>query len=156
MTWQDVCADPLLKDLPYKIELNRFGQIVMSPASNQHGDFQERIAAALIPFLPGGRVLVESSIETCDGTKVADVAGLSAQFLERHGMITPFPEAPDICVEVVSPSNAVAELEEKARLYFAAGAREVWFCDESGRVTFHEPDGEIPLSKVAPEFPSQV
>lgn len=34
MKWQEVCEDKALQDLPYKIELNRWGQIVMSPAKN--------------------------------------------------------------------------------------------------------------------------
>src|SRR5436190_590555 len=33
-----------------------------------------------------------------------------------------FPRAPEICVEVISPSNTDAELREKGSLYFAAGA----------------------------------
>jgi hypothetical protein len=35
MEWIEVLADPVLRDLPYKIELNEYGKIVMSPASNQ-------------------------------------------------------------------------------------------------------------------------
>lgn len=31
MNWQEVCADPHLLDLPYKIELNERGQILMTP-----------------------------------------------------------------------------------------------------------------------------
>lgn len=30
--WQEICADPNLQDLPYKIELNKSGYIVMTPA----------------------------------------------------------------------------------------------------------------------------
>ena len=32
MKWQEVLEDKSLQDLTYKIELNRWGQIVMSPA----------------------------------------------------------------------------------------------------------------------------
>ncbi|OKH17440.1 hypothetical protein NIES208_09500 [[Limnothrix rosea] IAM M-220] len=31
MEWQDICDDKLLQDLSYKVELNQWGQIVMSP-----------------------------------------------------------------------------------------------------------------------------
>ncbi len=31
MTWEEVCDDPRLQDLPYKIELNQWGNIEMSP-----------------------------------------------------------------------------------------------------------------------------
>ena len=74
MDWEEVCNDPNLQDLPYKIELNRFGQIVMSPASNWHGALQARISARL-PDLPG-EVITGCSVETADSTKVAVVAWL--------------------------------------------------------------------------------
>ena len=32
MTWEEVCADPSLQDLSYKIELNKWENIEMSPA----------------------------------------------------------------------------------------------------------------------------
>jgi hypothetical protein len=38
MNWQEACADPSLTDLPYKIELNQWGQTIMSPADYQHWD----------------------------------------------------------------------------------------------------------------------
>ena len=42
MTWDEVLADRCLQDLPYKIELNRWGNIEMSPARNRHGRFQRK------------------------------------------------------------------------------------------------------------------
>lgn len=40
MNWQEVCADKNLQDLPFKIELNHWGQIVMSPTKNKHSVYQ--------------------------------------------------------------------------------------------------------------------
>lgn len=37
MQWSEVITNPFLKNLPFKIELNKWGKIEMSPASNQHG-----------------------------------------------------------------------------------------------------------------------
>ena len=34
MTWEEIINDPTLQNLPFKIETNRFGQILMSPATN--------------------------------------------------------------------------------------------------------------------------
>ncbi len=31
MEWKEVCENKQLQDLPFKIELNKWGQIVMSP-----------------------------------------------------------------------------------------------------------------------------
>ena len=33
MNWETICADSNLKDLPYKVELNARGQIILSPAN---------------------------------------------------------------------------------------------------------------------------
>ena len=44
MQWLDVINDASLANLPYKIELNEYGQIVMSSASNKHGFLQAEIA----------------------------------------------------------------------------------------------------------------
>ena len=47
MNWQEICDDPQLRDLPYKIELNEWGKIVMSPASNFHGILQAALVRAM-------------------------------------------------------------------------------------------------------------
>lgn len=47
MNWASAIENPLLRNLPFKIELNKFGQILMSPASNRHGRTQSRIVIAL-------------------------------------------------------------------------------------------------------------
>ena len=43
MTWEEVCDHPLLQDLPFKIELNKWGNIEMSPARNRHAEYQGEI-----------------------------------------------------------------------------------------------------------------
>ena len=40
LRWDEVLKDPSLQDLPYKIELNAWGNVEMSPASNRHGRLQ--------------------------------------------------------------------------------------------------------------------
>lgn len=57
MTWQDVLEHPSLQDLPFKIELNEWGQIVMSPASNRHGNLQAEFALLLKQALPEGGII---------------------------------------------------------------------------------------------------
>jgi len=47
MNWSEVIADSCLQDLPYKIELNQHGAIVMTPASNRHGYLQSEIVFRL-------------------------------------------------------------------------------------------------------------
>ncbi|NBC14172.1 MAG: Uma2 family endonuclease [Gammaproteobacteria bacterium] len=150
MQWADVLADPCLRDLPYKIELDGYGRIVMTPASNHHARAQSRLVRRLDRTFTTGEVLSECSVATRDGVKVADVAWLSDDFLARHGEATPYPEAPELCVEILSPSNTAAEMAGKAALYLQAGAREVWLVDEAGHRTIHGPDG-VRETSVFPE-----
>jgi Uma2 family endonuclease len=54
--------------------------------------------------------------------------------------------APDLAVEIVSPSNRESELEEKARQFLDAGTRLVWIVDPIRRVvTVHTPAAKVCL-----------
>jgi len=138
--------DPALRDLPYKIELNSWGKVEMTPASNRHGRLQAVLALELGRQLQG-MVLTECSILTRIGIRVPDVAWASPAFMEAFGEITPFTRAPEICVEVLSPSNVEAEVVEKTAAYLAAGADEVWLVSEDGKVRFVGPSGDQPQSR---------
>ena len=157
MTWQDVLDDKSLQDLPYKIELNSRGQIEMSPATNWHGYWQAEIAALFKELLSKhGKTFTEASIDTPEGVKVPDVVWASKAFLERYGRGTPFPLAPEICVEIVSPSNTKVETESRKSLFFSQGASEVWLCNLEGAVTFFDRAGQLERSIIAPDFPVQL
>ncbi|MEQ8847026.1 Uma2 family endonuclease [Botrimarina sp.] len=156
MDWSEIVDNPYLRDLPFKIEQDRYGNIVMSPANYRHGYFQGQVSAGLVGLLPMGRVVVECSVQTTRGVKVPDVAWHSQGFYEKHGEQTPLPSAPEICVEVLSPSNSWLEMEEKQQLYFAAGAEEVWVCDKDGRMKFFSAQGQLERSAIAADFPSEI
>ncbi|HUP80104.1 MAG TPA: Uma2 family endonuclease, partial [Pirellula sp.] len=56
--------------------------------------------------------------------------------------------APEICVEVRSPSHTPSEIQTKRYLYFEAGAEEVWICELDGLIEFYiRTDPENPLKK---------
>ncbi len=156
MKWDQVCADKLLQDLPYKIELNEWGNIVMSPASNRHGNLQTKIAFYLMSQMSDGTVLTECSVDTAKGVKVADVARVSDAFLQRNKGATPYVEAPEVCVEIQSPSHSDTEMAEKRDLYFAKGAREYWLCDEDGNLSFFSPRGKMEESLLFPDMLTQI
>jgi len=155
-TWQEVCEDSRLRDLPFKIELNAYGQIVMSPVRVKHGLFQTEISFLLRQALPEGRTGVETAIQTTAGTRVTNVSWFSAERLRVVEEAFDSPVAPEICVEVLSPGNTQGEMIEKRRLYFEAGAEEVWLCDIDGRMRFFAPSGEVTTSRRAPSFPDRV
>ena len=157
--WSELLADPELARLEGRVETDRYGHIIMSPPpAPSHGSFQSRIAALLDRYLQNGRVITECPISTADGVKAADVAWASPERLRELGNRICFPHAPEICVEVLSPSNTEAEIHEKMALYFDAGAKEVWLCSSSGAMTFFR-SGEAPLmpaSRICSDFPTQV
>jgi Uma2 family endonuclease len=132
MQWSEVIADPALRDLPYKIELNKWGIIEMSPASNWHALTQGDLVVLLRRFFQFGRAFVECSVQTSDGVRVPDVAWCSDEFLQTYGELTPFPKAPELCIEVISPSNSRPEMERKIGLFLEAGAQEVWLVSREG------------------------
>ncbi len=115
MQWSEVINNPLLQNLPFKIELDKFGKILMGPASNQHGRIQMQIGNNLTNKLPKGQVISECSIQTPEGVKVADVAWASNEFIKTFAYETPYPKAPEICVEIVSPSNSKQEIADKPK-----------------------------------------
>ena len=142
LRWAEVVADPALQNLPYKIELNARGKIELSPASNVHGRLRACLAIELSTQLSGGEPITGCSILTEIGVRVPDVAWASAEFLRQHGTSTPFPVAPEICIEITSPSNSDDEIQEKIHAYLNAGAREVWIVAEDGNIGYHDRDGE--------------
>ena len=153
MEWSEVIENEILQNLPFKIELDEWGNVVMSPASNSHSFIQGIIIEILLQLKKGGRVFPECSVATSKGVKVADVAWLSSAFIAKNKLETPYRAAPELCVEVVSPSNSRAEMQQKRDLYFAKGAQEVWLCSEE-RVTFFNHYGEVASSDLFPDFPS--
>ena len=154
-TWQDVLEDPNLQDLPYKIELDEKGQLLMSAATNVHGRFQVRISDLLRDHMQPGERINECSIMTTKGVRVADVAWCSLERLESQAQDL-YTTAPEICVEIISPSNRSAEIKQKVGLYLAAGALEVWTCSLQGEIKFFMESSELEQSVLAPEFPAKI
>jgi len=157
--WEELLANRELARFDGRIETDRHGQIIMSPPpAPRHGSFQLEIGYLLRQLMPGGRTLTECPISTADGVKAADVAWASPECMRELGNRVCFPGAPGICVEVLSPGNTEAEMQEKMALYFDAGAQEVWLCSESGAMSFFGPNPTHLLdhSKLCPQFPKQI
>jgi Uma2 family endonuclease len=152
MTWDEIVNNPLLQDLPFKIETNGFGQILMSPALNKHGMTQADLVYEIRRRKKTGQMITECSIETSDGVKVADVAWASDEFIAEYGDTTPYPKAPEICVEVVSPSNSKREIEHKVALYLAKGAQEVWVMNNKKELTVISHTGKLKKSRLVPRL----
>jgi len=156
MKWEEVCEHKQLQDLPFKIELNKWGQIVMSPVKIKHSFYQGRIQRLLESLLKTGEVMPECAINTSDGVKVADVVWCSeARFDQIQDEISA-SIAPEICIEVKSSGNTFDEMEFKKQLYLEAQAIEVWLCNEQGEIRFYNQQGELENSLLVPDFPQQI
>ena len=147
LKWEEVLRDPTLRDLPYKIELNAWGKIEMSPARARHALLQAYITGELIKQLTEGVVLTECPVLTDIGLRVPDVVWASQAFMKRHASAEILPSAPEICVEVISPSNTEVEITSKTRAYLHAGALEVWIATEAGELHFFDTSGEKTASR---------
>jgi Uma2 family endonuclease len=157
MQWKELVESPHLQDLPYKIETNEWGHIVMTPTRAKRGYYQMLIGHLLMSMVKDlGEVVAECTICTGKGTKVADIAWFSLQRWQQVEDEYDVSIAPEICVEVLSPGNTGGEIKSKRTLYFDAGALEVWVCDARGNLRFYNRSGEIKHSKLAPEFPKSI
>src|SRR5450432_392826 len=85
---------------------------------------------------------------------VADVAYLSA---ERFRLADPegyIAGAPDLVIEVLSPSNTVPEINDKETLCLDNGAQEFWVVDPDRRlVKVSTPDGHTQTWRSGQEIP---
>jgi Uma2 family endonuclease len=111
------------------------GEVVrMTPAGGEHGVVVLRIGARLLAFVEPRGLGAVCAAETGflvarnpDTVRAPDTAFISR---ERMGADPPpkafWPFAPDLAVEVVSPSERAEEIQERVRDWFAGGARRVW------------------------------
>jgi Uma2 family endonuclease len=78
-----------------------------------------------------GTTLPECPIETDIGMRVPDVVWASPEFMAQHRNVKELRVAPDLCIEVLSPTNTRIEMAEKRAAYLAAGACLCERCAES-------------------------
>jgi Uma2 family endonuclease len=158
--WQEIVNDPELSQRPERIETDTRGQVIMAPPPDFiHRSQAKEIQAQLDRLSGQARAFTEQPVETTIGAvKIADVVWLTREqcqlLLEEPNL--PLQPAPPICVEIVSPSNTVVQMEEKRALYFATGAKEVWICERDGKKRFFDSTGEIAHSRLVPQFPAEI
>ncbi|HEX8685633.1 MAG TPA: Uma2 family endonuclease, partial [Pyrinomonadaceae bacterium] len=124
-----------------RLELIRGELRVMSPSKPLHGIICARIASKLGRFVEEndlGEVVgaetgfvVERDPDTVLGVDAAYISRERFSSIEDLDKFAPF--APDLAVEVLSPSNTRGEMDKKVALYFAAGSRAVWVFDPKKR-----------------------
>ncbi len=80
-----------------------------------------------------------------DTVRAADVAFVSSARMAAMDATTAFlPGAPDLAVEVLSPSDTGPEVREKVAVWLRSGCRMVWIVDpERRRAEVHRPDAQF-------------
>jgi len=128
-----VTAEELLRipDDGLRRELVRGEVRTMAPAGNVHGRIAIDVSTPLDQYVRAHDLGVVFAAET--GFKIAGnpdtVSAPDAAFVRRErvkavGEVEGYwPEAPDLAVEVVSPNDLFAEVEEKVADWLAAGTR---------------------------------
>jgi len=110
-----------------------------------HRDLQIRLLDLLREALPNASVLTEYSFKTPESVRSADV-GVTNR--ERHATARTegiLSGAPDLVVEVLSPSSKVPVLKKLRRVCFQQGCKEFWVVDPDERtVEVYGEGGKFP------------
>ena len=124
----------------------RHGELVqMAPPRFEHSEVQWRLRDLLLRALGklgaigtefGFRPLPEHEF------RIADVVFISEERRKQTNPKGHFQGAPDIVIEVLSPSNTASEMLDKEKLCLENGCREFWIVDIDRRqVKVSTPDG---------------
>ncbi len=126
--------------------------ITMSPAGAEHGEVAAEIGARLRNYVREHRLGKTYAAETGfllgegpDTVRAPDAAFVRADRVVKAR--TYFPGAPDLAVEVLSPSDRASEVEAKVRHWLRSGTRMVMVVDpETQTATVHTPTATARLS----------
>ncbi|HET7229611.1 MAG TPA: Uma2 family endonuclease [Longimicrobium sp.] len=150
-------ADEFLRmpDGGVRRELVRGEVCEMTPAGSRHGRIGMRIAARLSGFVeahglgevygPDTGFMLASDPDT---VRVPDVSFVTRERATRVGDVEEFwPGAPDLAIEVISPTDRFSEVDEKIEEYFAAGCRMVVIVNPRRRIAtvYRSPDDVLLL-----------
>jgi hypothetical protein len=136
--WKQVLEDPVLRELPFRIETNKWGHIeMMPPASPRHMEIATAMVDVLRPLLGGA--FTETSVLTEAGVKVVDLLWCSADY---------FP----ICASKASKS-VLALPPSRYRTPtsdtpLGAGAREAWIVSRDLAISAYNARGKLSESSL--------
>jgi Uma2 family endonuclease len=174
-TTRHFTADELMEITePGRYDLIRGELIAMAPTSEEHGSISSNFVGHLwnhvrqhglgrLYTAEAGFVLARDP----DVVLVPDVAFVRKDRLPPEHLRTKFYEgAPDLAIEVISPSERTTQTNQKVLEYLQAGTRLVWVVDPPRRtITVYHPDrsaqilradDELSGNDVFPEFRIQV
>lgn len=143
-------ADELsdLPDSPFRHELVKGELLTMPLPFKKHGAVSANLTFALIQYVKTNKLGVicaeagfklESDPDTVLGPDVAFVRRERVTISEKYG-----EGAPDLAVEVISPSDRPQRIKWKTEQWLQHGARSVWNVNpQTKTVTVHRDNGEV-------------
>jgi Uma2 family endonuclease len=134
-----------------RCELVRGELIMMSPAGSKHGWIVGNLTIVLGNFIKLHKLGEIMGAETGfiirrnpDTVLAPDVAFIRGERLAGNMPDGFFDGAPDLAVEVLSPSDRTSEVQGKIRSWLEAGSRAVWIVDpKTQSVAIHKSTRDI-------------
>ena len=135
----------------FRYELVKGELVKMSPTGGKHGILTIRLGAALVQHVEANNLGEAFGAETGfilttnpDTVRAPDAAFVSRERIPPGDFPEKFwPGAPDLAVEVISPSDTLYEVEEKIEEYLEAGVKLIWIVNPKKRtVTIYQPNVE--------------
>jgi Uma2 family endonuclease len=131
----------------YRYELVKGELRKMTPAGTRHGSIITRLLSALVQHVDSrwARSLGPDTgfkiAESPDTVRAPDIAFVSKERIPAGELTEKFwPGAPDLAVEVISPTDTLYELDEKIEEYMTSGVTLVWVVNPKKRtVTVYRP-----------------
>ena len=159
-----------LPDDGCRYELVEGELIPMTPAGARHGTIAFRIGLVLGEFIEAHDLGIGGAGEpgfilqrNPDVVRAPDVSFVTKARIPATGIPAGYwPLAPDLAVEVISPSDRLSDVHTKLAAYFSAGTRLVWVVEPETQVVYayrslHDvqaigEDGELSGGDVLPGF----
>jgi len=151
----------------FRYELRNGEIIEMPPPKPRHWSLQQKLAD-LLKRSVGEKGVVGTELGFAlspANYRITDVVFISKDRWIAADQNEDFQGAPDLAIEVLSPSNTALEMNEKRQLCLQHGSREFWMVDPNarqvevftadGRWTVFNTGDKIPLF-FAPEAPLSV
>jgi Uma2 family endonuclease len=157
-----------------RYELVKGELIRMAPAGARHGEIASRLDRRLGGYVEAQGLGVVCATDTGfrlaqnpDTVRAPDVSFVARERIPAEGVPEQYwPFAPDLAVEVVSPSDSFDEVAAKVSDYLAAGTRLVWIVHPrtrtvmiyraTGEVRLLQPQEELSGEDVIPGFSCRV
>ena len=147
-----------LPDRPgFRQELHHGELVEVAPPKSDHFMIQQMLRDLLDQAgRASGRAYTEVGFRPLPEREfyVVDVAFASHEWWKRFYAVPYFLGVPDLVIEVLSPSNTVSKINEKAKLCLENGSREFWTVDRNIRqVKVSAPSGETVTYRLGQEIP---